>query len=74
MTRKKILRIIIASLAGLASDFYPIPGFLLAALIFPEGAESTYAVAWLVLSLIVNFALFFAVAYFVAGFFTKART
>ena len=73
MTRKKVSRIIVASLVGLASDCYPIPGYLLAALIFPEGAESTYAVAWLVLALLVNFALFFAITYYVAGFFAKPR-
>jgi hypothetical protein len=71
--KKNKLRLIIASLVGLASDFMPVPGMLGAALVFPQGAESDHGLAYLVLALVLNFALFFAVTYYLFGLFSKVR-
>jgi hypothetical protein len=71
--KKNKLRLIIASLIGLASDLMPVPGMLGAALIFPQGAESDHGLAYLVLALVLNFALFFAVTYYLFGLFSKVR-
>jgi len=71
--KKNKLRLIIASLIGLASDLMPVPGMLGAALLFPQGAESDHGLAYLVLALVLNFALFFAVTYYLFGLFSKVR-
>jgi hypothetical protein len=68
------LRIVTASLVGLASDFRPVPGMFGAALIFPQGVEGDHAIAYLVLALSLNFALFFGAAYYVFGLFSKSRS
>jgi hypothetical protein len=45
-----------------------------AALIFPQGVEGDHAIAYLVLALSLNFALFFGAAYYVFGLFSKSRS
>jgi hypothetical protein len=71
--KRQTLRCIIATVVGLASDFMPVPGMLGAALVFPQGIEGDHAIAWLVLSLCLNFALFFGLAYLIFGLFSKAK-
>jgi hypothetical protein len=71
--KKNTLRLIIALLVGLASDFMPVPGMLGAALVFPQGAESDHGLVYLVLALCLNFALFFGVTYYLFGLFSKSR-
>jgi hypothetical protein len=70
---KNKLRLIIALLVGFASYFVPIPGLFGAALIFPEGVHSSHGFAYLILALVLNFALFFAATYYLFGLFSKSR-
>ena len=72
MARPK-LRLIVALLVGVASEFMPIPGLLGAALVFPQGIESDHGIAYLVLAECLNFALFFAASYYIFGLFTKPK-
>jgi hypothetical protein len=71
--KNKNLRLIVASVVGLASDFRPVPGMLGAALVVPQGIESDHGLAYLVLALGLNFALFFGATYFLFGLFSKHR-
>jgi len=73
MTRQA-LRLTVATGVGLASDFIPVPGMLAAAVVFPQGIEGDHGIAWLVLSLFVNFALFFGLAYLIFGLFSRPET
>jgi hypothetical protein len=67
------LRLIIALLVGLASEFRPALGLLGAALVFPQGIESDHGLAYLVLALILNFGLFFALTYYLFELISKSR-
>lgn len=60
---KKAAPWVVASFVALASEFFPVPGLLAAALIFPQGIHSDHANAYLVLALSVNFAIFFIAAF-----------
>jgi phosphotransferase system glucose/maltose/N-acetylglucosamine-specific IIC component len=66
-------RIIVASIVGLASEFIGVPGLLGAALIFPQGIEGDHGWLYLALAAIINFALFFAVAYYFFGLLSKRK-
>jgi len=70
--KRQTFRWTIATVAGLVSDFVPIPGMLGAALVFPQGAEGDHATAWLALALCLNFTPFFGLAYVAFGLFWKA--
>jgi hypothetical protein len=65
------LRLIVALLAGVASEFMPIPGLLGAALVFPQGIEGNHGIAYLALAACLNFALCFAASYYIFGLFYK---
>jgi hypothetical protein len=67
------LRLIVASLVGVASEFMPVPGLLGAALVFPQGIEGNHGIAYLVLAACLNFAVFFAASYYIFGLFTKSK-
>jgi len=70
---KPTLRLVVAFLVGLVSELMPIPGLLAAAIVFPQGIHSDHGIAYLVLAVCLNFALFFAASYYVFGRFTKLR-
>jgi hypothetical protein len=72
MSRQK-KRIIIASVAGLVSEFMPIPGLLGAALMFPQGIEGDHGYMYLVLAATLNFGLFFAMTYYLFELFSKPK-
>ena len=72
MQRKK-LRLTVATIVGLVSCAIPVPGILGAAVVFPQGIEGDHAIAWLVLSLCLNFALFFGLAYLIFGLVSKPK-
>jgi integrase len=57
-------RIIVASVVGLVSEIVPVPGLLGAALVFPQGIEGNYGYTYLALAIVLNFALFFGVSYY----------
>ena len=46
-----------------ASEFFPIVGLLAAALVFPQGVHSAHPIAYFVLAMSLNFALFFPLAW-----------
>jgi predicted permease len=71
--KRQTLRLTIAASVGAASDFLPIPGLLGAALVFPQGVEGDHGFAYLALALCLNFALFFGIAYFIFGLYTKMK-
>jgi hypothetical protein len=72
MARRK-LRLIVALLVGIASEFRPVPGLLGAALVFPQGAEGDHGIAYLVLAECLNFGLVFAATYCILGLFAKPQ-
>jgi hypothetical protein len=65
MTRSRSL--LIALVVGLVSDVWPIPGALLAAIVFREGIHSSQPTAYLVLTYILNFLLFATITFAVAA-------
>ena len=67
-------RLVIAIGVGLISDLWPIPGAVLAALVFPEGIHSSSPSAYLVLSYGMNFALFAGLAYAIAANWSRQPT
>jgi Kef-type K+ transport system membrane component KefB len=72
MSQKK--RLIIASLvASVLSLIVGVPGLLGAALIFPEGIEGDHGWMYLALATAINFVLFFTVAYYLIGLFSKPK-
>ena len=71
--KKQTLRWTVAAVVGLASDVIPIPGLLGAALVFPQGVEGDHGYAYLLLSVCLNFALFFGLAYWVFGLVSKSK-
>ncbi len=71
--KNQTLRYITATIVGLASALIPVPGMLVAALIFPQGAEGDHGTIYLVLSLCLNFALFFSFTYLIFGRFSKTK-
>ena len=71
--QKKTLRLTVATIVGLVSCAVPVPGMLGAAVVFPEGIEGDHGIVWLVLSLCLNFALFFGIAYLIFGLFSKSN-
>ena len=74
MSEKTLGRIItwIASLfIATASEFFPIPGMLAAALVFPQGIHSGHATAYLVLAMLLNFAIFFTITFLISRFFVR---
>lgn len=60
-------RLAAATIVGLVSLVFPVPGMLGAALVFPQGIEGDHGTAWLVLSYCLNFALFSGLAYVICG-------
>jgi hypothetical protein len=72
MARTK-LRLIVALLVGIASEFRPVPGLLGAALVFPQGAEGDHGIAYLVLAECLNLGLVFAATYYIFGLFAKPK-
>lgn len=70
---KRMLKWIVAAVVGLASDFMPIFGMLGAAVVFPQGAEGDHGFAYLALALVLNFALIFALTYWIIGLFLRNR-
>jgi hypothetical protein len=59
--------ILITVSIGLISDAWPIPGAVLAALVYREGIHSSSGAAYIVLSLALNFLLFAVATYAVAN-------
>jgi hypothetical protein len=53
----------VAITVGLASEVMPVPGMLAAALVFPTGIHSDYAMIYLGLALCLNFALISGLCY-----------
>jgi hypothetical protein len=72
MARTK-LRLIVALLVGIASEFRPLPGLLGASLVFPQGVEGDHGIAYLVLAECLNFGMVFAATYYIVGLFRKPR-
>jgi hypothetical protein len=62
-----------ALFVGAVSEFFPVPGLLAAALVFPTGIHSGHGTAYLVLALILNFALFFGATFWAMRFFLRRR-
>jgi hypothetical protein len=71
--KRQTLRWTVATAIGLASDFLPVPGMLGAALVFPQGAEGDHGIAYLVLALSLNFALFFGLTFLIFELFSKNK-
>jgi hypothetical protein len=59
--------LLIAIGVGLVSDLWPIPGAILAAVVFREGIHSSAPTAYLVLAYVLNFVVFACVAYAIAA-------
>lgn len=74
MIKQQKFRILIALLVALVSEIRPVPGLLGAALVFPQGAESDHALAYLALAILLNFAIVFASTYFIFGLFNKRES
>lgn len=70
---KAKLRLTVALLVGVASELMPVPGLLGAALVFPQGILGNHGISYLVLALCLNFALSFAVCYYVFGLYYKIQ-
>ena len=47
------------------------PGLLGAAMVFPQGIESDHGIAYLVLALCLNFAVFFGASYYIIGLLSR---
>ena len=60
-----------ALFVGVASEFYPILGMLAAALVFPQGIHSGHGTAYLVLAMLLNFVIFFAITLYVFRYFLR---
>jgi hypothetical protein len=71
--RKRVIRIVIASFVGAISDLFPLPGVFAVWLLFPQRLCSDHAVAYAVLVNSLNFAMFFAAAYYLVGLFTRPK-
>lgn len=59
--------LLIAIAVGLLSDLWPIPGAILAAVVFREGIHSSAPTAYLMLAYVLNFVVFAAVTYGIAA-------
>src|SRR5579862_7456387 len=68
-TLGRVISWVAALFIGTASEFFPIPGLLAAALVFPEGIHSDHSVAYLVLAMFLNFFLFFIPTFYLFRFF-----
>jgi hypothetical protein len=62
---------LIASAAGLASELWPIPGALLAALIFKEGIHSSEPAIYIELTFVFNFLFFAGLTFGLLAIFSK---
>ncbi len=71
MIKPQKLRVSIACITALLSEIRPLPGLMGAALIFPQGAESEYALSYLVVAMLMNFAIVFSVTYLIFRFFIR---
>ena len=58
---------------GIVSDVWPIPGAVLAALVYREGIHSSAPTAYLVLAYVLNFLIFAGVAYAIAASLSPRR-
>jgi len=65
--------LVIAAGVGLISDFWPIPGALLAAVVFREGIHSAHPTAYIALTLFLNFLVFGGLTYFMADAVGKPK-
>lgn len=65
MTRSRKL-LLISVIVGVVSDLWPIPGALLAAVVFREGIHSSRPLTYIVLAVILNFLLFGGLTYLIA--------
>lgn len=65
--------LVIAALVGLTSDLWPIPGALLAAVVFREGIHSAHPTAYIGLTLVLNFLVFGGLTYFIADAVGKSK-
>jgi hypothetical protein len=57
----KVLIVVISCAAGLLVQLVPpfvFPGYIFGALFFPEAVHSDHAIAWLIIALLFNFALY----------------
>ena len=69
--RKPKPRLVFALLIAIGSEFLPVPGLLGAAMVFPQGIESDHGIAYLVLALCLNFAVFFGASYYIIGLLSR---
>jgi hypothetical protein len=67
MIKHQKSRMLIALLVALVSEIRPVIGLLGAAFIFPEGAESDHALAYINIAMLMNFVIVFAVTYLIFG-------
>jgi hypothetical protein len=77
MTKKTLGKVsvwVAALLIATASEFFPVVGFFAAALVFPQGIHSDHATAYLVLAMILNFAIFFAATFSLLRLFVHRMT
>lgn len=65
--------VLVAIGVGLLSDVWPIPGVLLAAVVFREGIHSSQVAAYATLSLVLNFSLFGGLAYLLLAAIQRHR-
>jgi hypothetical protein len=63
----------IAAGVGRISGFWPIPGALLAAVVFREGIHSAHPTAYIALTLVLNFLIFGGLTYFIADAVGKPK-
>jgi hypothetical protein len=63
--------LLIAIAVGLISELWPIPGAILAAVVFREGIHSSAPMAYISLTFVLNFVLFAGLAYAAAARFSR---
>jgi hypothetical protein len=63
----------IAAGVGLISELWPMPGALLAAVVFREGIHSAHPTAYIALTLVLNFLIFGGLTYFIADAVGKPK-
>ena len=70
-TLRRFIPWLAAIFIGAASEFYPIVGMFAAALVFPEGIHSGHGTAYLVLAIVLNFAIISAATFLIFKFITR---
>jgi hypothetical protein len=64
--------LLIAIAVGLISELWPIPGAILAAVVFLEGIHSSAPIDYVALTFVLNFVLFAGLAYAAAAWLSRS--